>query len=184
MINQERYISSDTTIEERIAYLLADQDKGALKLIYENYAVILLNVILKIVKHEDIAKDVLQESLVKVWHKSASFDRKKGTLFTWLVRICRNSAIDKTRSRDFADRQKSNEALDIVFISDSLGSKSDDDSSLKDLISELSVIQQQLINLSFFEGFTHPEISEQLNMPLGTVKTKIRNALLQLRSII
>lgn len=185
MINQHHHISSESTIEERIIYLLADKDKGALRLIYDNYSVILLNVIIRIVKHEDISKDVLQESLVKIWHKSTNFDRSKGSLFTWLVRICKNSAIDKTRSRDFADRQKSTEVLDVVFVSDSLGRKSNDDfDSLKELVSELPEIQRVLINMSFFEGFTHPEISEKLKMPLGTVKTKIRNALIHLRSII
>jgi RNA polymerase sigma factor (sigma-70 family) len=182
---QLHYINAETSLEDRIVYLLTDQDKGALRLIHENYSVVLFNVILRIVKHEDIAKDVLQDALIKIWKKSFKFERKKGGLYTWMVAICRNAAIDKTRSRDFMDRQKSNEALDIVFVSDSLGreSKGDND-DFHELLQELTEHHRHLINLSFFEGYTHPEISAQLNMPLGTVKTRIRMALIHLRSII
>lgn len=182
---QLHYIHKDSSIEDRIIYLLADQDKGAIRLIYENYAVVLFNVILRIVKHEDIAKDVLQEALIKIWKKSAKFERSKGGLYTWMVTICRNSAIDKTRSRDFMDRQKSEKALDIVFVSDGLGreAKGEDD-YFQELLQELPAHHRQLINLSFFEGYSHPEISAQLNIPLGTVKTRIRTAIQHLRSVI
>jgi RNA polymerase sigma factor (sigma-70 family) len=182
---QLHYINTETSIDDRIIYLLADQDKGALRLIHENYSVVLFNVILRIVKHEDIAKDVLQDSLVKIWKKSSKFERKKGGLYTWMVTICRNTAIDKTRSRDFIDRQKSNQALDIVFVSDSLGRESKgEDEYFQELLQELTESHRQLINMSFFEGYTHPEISVKLDMPLGTVKTRIRMAIQHLRSII
>ncbi|MGW8124121.1 RNA polymerase sigma factor [Roseivirga echinicomitans] len=182
---QLKYLTSETPIEERIALLLGDRDRTAVSLIYQNYASILLNVILRVVKYDDVAKDVLQDALLKIWRNSTNFDASKGSLFTWLVRVCRNAAIDKTRSKDFKQRQKSEQAVDLVFVSDTIGNESEIyDHSVRELMSQLPEKQRMLINMSFFEGYSHPEISERLSIPLGTVKTRIRMALQHLRSIV
>ena len=182
---QLKYLTSETPLEERVALLLADRDKTAVTLIYQNYSSILLNVIMRVVKYEDVAKDVLQDALLKIWRNSASFDPSKGSLFTWLVRVCRNAAIDKTRSKDFKQRQKSEQSVDLVFISDTFGDESEaNDQSVRELIFQLPEKQRTLISMSFFEGYSHPEISERLSIPLGTVKTRIRMALQHLRSIV
>jgi len=182
---QLKYLTSETSVEERITLLLADRDRAAIGLIYQNYSSILLNVILRVVKYEDVSKDVLQEALLKIWRNSDNFDPHKGSLFTWLVRISRNAAIDKTRSRDFKHRQKSEQALDLVFVSDKYGNESEIESyAVRQLIHQLPENQRNLISMSFFEGYSHPEISERLSMPLGTVKTRIRMALKHLRTIV
>jgi len=182
---QLKYLTSETPIEERIAMLLADRDRTAVRLIYQNYSPILLNVILRIVKYEDVAKDVLQDALLKIWRNSTNFDASKGSLFTWLVRVCRNAAIDKTRSKDFKQRQKSEQSVDLVFVSETFGNESEvNDQSVRELMFQLPEKQRTLISMSFFEGYSHPEISERLSIPLGTVKTRIRMALKHLRSVV
>ena len=185
MSTQLKYLSIESPVEERITLLLADRDRAAVGLIYQHYSSILLNVIQRVVKYEDVAKDVLQEALLKIWRNSNNFDPHKGSLFTWLVRVCRNAAIDKTRSRDFKHRQKSDQALDLVFVSDRYGNEADIESyAVRQLINQLPEKQRALISMSFFEGYSHPEISERLSMPLGTVKTRIRMALKNLRAIV
>jgi len=85
-------------LEKHIIQLLMDQDEKGMSLLYDYYGDTLLGVAFKVTKDEDLAKDVLQESLIKVWKKIHSYDPKKAKLFTWLFRIIRNTAIDKIRS--------------------------------------------------------------------------------------
>lgn len=143
------------------------------------------NIIRRIVYDDAYVDDVLQESLVKIWQNSRSFDPDKGALFTWLVRICRNTAIDKTRSKDFRQSEKSKQAVDIVSIAEDRGEENDIEKLyMRQMIGQLSENHRKLIDLAYFQGYTQKEIAENLGMPLGTVKTRIRKALQQLRSIV
>ena len=87
-----------TLIEKHIVSLLAEKDDKAISLLYDNYGDTLYGVALKVVRDEDLAQDVLQESFIKIWKKADSYDSSKAKLFTWLFRITRNTAIDKLRS--------------------------------------------------------------------------------------
>ena len=170
--------------EEHLILLLSKKDKRALELIFENYSAALFNVILRIVKDNVLAQDVLQESLIKIWNHSDSYSKSRGSLFTWLVSICRNAAIDKTRTKDFRLTQESRRSPELVSIE-----KEDENEELEQLymrqvINQLPPNQKDLIDLAYFQGFTQREIAENLRMPLGTVKTRIRSALAHLRSII
>ena len=174
-----------TSVEDRIAYLLADKDKQAVTLVFENYGGLLFNVINRIVKDDAMSEDVLQTVLLKVWENGLNFDASKGSLFTWLTSISRNAAIDKTRTRDFRLTQESKQGVEVVNISEQLVVEDEADRVyMSQLISQLPEDHQRLINMSFIEGFTHKEICDQLEMPLGTVKTRIRLAIKYLRSII
>ena len=107
VFDQIPYLSTRSSTEEQIVYLLADRDKRVLSLIFENYGTLLLNAIMRIVKDKMMADEVLQQVLIKVWNNTSSFNSKKGSLFTWLMGISRNAAIDKTRTRDFRLTQES-----------------------------------------------------------------------------
>ena len=183
--NQLPYLTSTSSVEERISYLLADKDKKALALIFDNYGALLLNSILRVVKDKMMAEEVLQQVLLKVWHNASSFNSTKGSLFTWLVSISRNAAIDKTRTKDFRLSQESERSVELVNITEE---KSSDDQFekmyVKQLLNQLPEIQRKLITMSYFQGYSHKEIAEILDMPLGTVKTRIRLAIKHLRSII
>ena len=185
MSNQLPYLTSTSSVEERISYLLADKDKKALTLIFDNYGALLLNSILRVVKDKMMAEEVLQQVLLKVWHNASSFNSTKGSLFTWLVSISRNAAIDKTRTKDFRLSQESERSVELVNITEE---KSSDDQFekmyVKQLLNQLPEIQRKLISMSYFQGYSHKEIAEILDMPLGTVKTRIRLAIKHLRTII
>lgn len=183
--NQLPYLSAKSSVEERIVYLLADKDKKVLNLIFENYGTLLLNAIMRVVKDKMMAEEVLQQVLIKVWNNTSSFNAEKGSLFTWLMSISRNAAIDKTRTKDFRLTQESERSVELVNVSEK---ESPDDQFEKmyvlQLLNQLPEVQRKLINMSYFEGYSHKEIAKKLDMPLGTVKTRIRLAIKHLRAII
>lgn len=185
MQEQLPYLNTETSTEDRIVYLLADGDKKALKLIFDNYGALLRNVILRIVQDKMMSEGVLQQVLLKIWKNAHRYDQSKGALFTWLVSISRNAAIDYTRTKDFRLTQASERSEDIVNIS----AKASDENMLDkmymtQLLNQLPEMQRKLINMSYFEGYSHREIAENLEMPLGTVKTRIRLGIKQLRAFV
>ena len=179
------HLTKDTSVEERIKYLLCDRDKGGISLIFDHYGSFMMNVIKKVIYDEQMAEDVLMNVLLKVWQKFDQFDEERGSFFSWLIRITKNSAIDKTRTKDFKITEKSRKGPELVNIAENVSiDNSIDKMYLNQLLDQLPENQQKLINLSYFEGFTHKEIAQQLNVPLGTVKTRIRLAIKHLRAII
>lgn len=168
-----------------IIRLLGQNDKEAIKLIYQNYSPVMMNIILRVVKHERIAEDVLQEALLKIWNNRTSYDTNKGSLFTWMTRISRNAAIDKTRTKDFRLTETSMNASDIVSISDTQAQSPEvDEMLLAQVVERLPEKQRLLIDLAYFQGYTQKEIAEKFDIPLGTVKTRMRAAITNLREII
>lgn len=179
------HLTNSTVLEERITFLLKERDKSAISLIFEHYGALLLNIINRVLKDMPMSEDVLQTVLLKIWEKSDHFDRSKGALFTWLVSISRNAAIDKTRTKDFRLSQESRNSVEVVSISDTFATDDKlEQMFARQLIEQLPDQQSKLINMSYFEGYTHKEIADKLGMPLGTVKTRIRLAIKHLRSII
>ncbi len=185
MSSQSPDIRTFLDVEEQIIICLNNQDRHALTLIYKSYSAAMFNIIKRIVKHDEIAQDVLQDALVKIWKNGRSFNRSKGSLYTWLAQICRNAAIDKTRSKDFQLTEKSKDSVDLVSINNQPDlDQRVDELYLRQMIDRLPENQRTLIDLSFFQGYTHKEIAQNLELPLGTVKTRIRLAIKQLRAII
>lgn len=171
--------------EEELVALLKSGDSGAMSVLYDNYSAALLGVIFRIVDNKEAAEDILQEVFVKVWKNIASYDRAKGKLFTWLVNIARNAAIDSMRVKDYHVKKQ------IRSIDNSVGSINRqysvstqvDHIGLKEVIAKLKPEQKLLIDKLYFEGYTQEEAAKELDMPLGTVKTRIRSAINHLREI-
>ena len=129
-----------------------------------------------------LGNDVLQETFVNIWRRIDLYDETKGRLFTWMLNIARNAAIDKTRSKGFQQSQRQI-PLDGEVVPTSIR-PGIDDYGLKKLILKLKDEQRLLIDLSYFQGYTHEQIATALHIPLGTVKTRIRSALTQLRALL
>lgn len=166
------------TNEENIVQRLLARDEQALKLLYDQYAKNLLTVIMRLVHDEGLAQDVLQEGLLKVWLSIASYDPERGRLFTWMVRVCCNQAIDALRSprHRFHSSTKSLETggaqhalAPSTFNPEHIG--------LRELTLRLKPKQREVIDLLYFGGCTQAETAEQLGIPLATVKTRARAAL-------
>jgi RNA polymerase sigma factor (sigma-70 family) len=176
----------DKIDEQQLITLLYRQDKDAFSYLYDNYSAALFGVILRIVTKEESAEDVLQETFVKIWSNFQSYDKTKGKLFTWMVNIARNLAIDKTRSKNFQNEQKNFSTDKNVDYIDSQKNTEfkPENIGLRELLSKLPGDQQQLIDMAYFQGYTQQELAEVLQMPLGTVKTKMRTAIMTLRKLI
>ncbi|GAB4402596.1 MAG: sigma-70 family RNA polymerase sigma factor [Bacteroidia bacterium] len=170
-------------IEQTIVAYLQQQDKRAIELIFRYYKTALYGVILKILEDEQWAEDALQESLVKIWRNGGSYDRTKGRLFTWLLNICRNTAIDKRRSKPFqVARQIQSQPEGVGMPDDKQSHETPTDSiGVREMVQTLAPEQRVLLDLVYFQGYTHQEASDHLDIPLGTVKTRIRTAVQALR---
>ena len=170
-----------TYVEYELVASLRNKNEDAFSYLYENYSGALYGVIKQIVADLELSKDVLQETFVNIWTRIESYDDKKGRLFTWMLNIARNAAIDKVRSRGFQQSQRQT-PLDGQVIQPSVRPDIDD-YGLKKLVFGLKDEQRLLIDLSYFQGYTHEQIATSLHIPLGTVKTRIRSALTQLRAL-
>ena len=171
--------------EHELVVLLNEQSNDAFNYLYDHYSAALFTIITQIVPDKDIAGDVLQEVFVNIWRKINTYDAAKGRLFTWMLNIARNAAIDKIRSKGYRDNQRNQPIIEsegggIEMSSNPLVN----DVGLKKVLATLNEEYRKLIDLSYFQGFTHEEIAKLLGIPLGTVKTRIRTAISQLRTMI
>ena len=168
--------------ENDLVALLRQKDNHAFSYLYEHYSGALYGVIRQIVTDTELANDVLQETFVNIWRRMDSYDPDKGRLFTWMLNIARNAAIDKIRSKGFQQSLKQI-PLDGDMVQPGIR-PGIDDYGLKKQIHKLKDEQRLLIDLSYFQGYTHEQIAQALHIPLGTVKTRIRSALTQLRALL
>ena len=172
--------------EEELVSLLKSKSEKAFSVIYDSYSAALFGVINRIITDEEQAADILQETFVKVWKRAEQYDPSKGRLFTWLLNIARNSAIDVTRSKQYK-AEKKNQSLQNsvknINRSHSTGPGTDH-IGLKEVVAKLNPEQKQMIDLLFYGGFTQEEVAKELNMPLGTVKTRSRSAISKLRELL
>ena len=171
--------------EQELVALLKEQNNDAFNYLYDHYSGALFTIINQIVSDKDTASDVLQEVFVNVWRKIGTYDETKGRLFTWMLNIARNAAIDKVRSRGYRDNQRTQPIAEYENTGMTMSSNAAvNDVGLKKVLTTLNEEYRKLIDLSYFQGFTHEEIAKMMGIPLGTVKTRIRTAISQLRTMI
>jgi RNA polymerase sigma-70 factor (ECF subfamily) len=171
-----------TPIEIEIVGLLQKGDQRAVTLLYENYADALYGVILKVLNDEDLAQDTLQETFVKVWKNAKSYNSEKAKLFTWLYRIAYNTAIDKVRSQtNKTSKEVQMDASNVYMLTSE--SLNQDVMDIKTHLKSIDEKYQIVINALFFEGMTQQEASEELDIPLGTIKSRLKIGLRELKKI-
>ncbi len=143
-------------------------------------------IIFRIVKHEEVAEEILQDVFLKVWEKIGSYDSSKGKLFTWMLNIARNQAIDKTRSKEISKGRKTDDLDNLVSRIDSQehAELQVDSIGLTELLDRLPEEQRFVVNYLYLKGYTQSELAEEFTIPLGTVKTRLRLALIELRTIL
>ncbi|MCK0158448.1 sigma-70 family RNA polymerase sigma factor [Cellulophaga sp. F20128] len=171
-----------TFLEKHIVELLQDRNEKAISLLYDHYGDTLFGVANKVVRNEELAQDVLQESFVKIWKKADSYDSSKAKLFTWLFRITRNTAIDKLRSVNTkSDKEIQMDVSDVYNLG--VESIKPELMDVKDNLDKLEPKYQIVLEALFFEGMTQQEASEELNIPLGTIKSRLKIGLRELKKI-
>ena len=170
--------------QEELLQLIYKKDEKAFTHIYDMYSKSLFSVINVLMKNREEAEDVLQEVFVKIWKNIDSYNESKGRFYTWMLNIARNTTIDKLRSKNFNNSQKNltvdnfvyqlEDSNKLVNLVDSIG--------IHEFVKKLKPKCIQIIDLLFFKGYTQQEASDELAIPLGTVKTQNRNCISDLRT--
>ncbi|MEM7085742.1 MAG: sigma-70 family RNA polymerase sigma factor [Bacteroidota bacterium] len=154
--------------------------------IYEMYSKAIYGVVIAVVREESLAEEVLQDVFIKVWKSSNSYNPSKGRFYTWLLNIARNTAIDMTRSKAFKNSAKNlttENFVDIIAGHDNLSGKTEA-IGLKKYLAALKPMCIQIIELLYFKGYTQAETAKTLETPLGTIKTRARNCIGDLRKML
>jgi RNA polymerase sigma-70 factor (ECF subfamily) len=171
--------------EDEIVSALMNNQRDAMGLVYDKYSSFLYGLIVKIVHSEEIAEDILQEVFVRIWKNISMFDRKKAKFITWIANIARNLSIDKIRSKEYKNKLQNHNIDDFVnIIAESPASGFNPEHiGVKEMLEKLKPEHKELIDLVYFKGYTQSDAADKLGIPLGTVKTRIRAAINNLREI-
>ena len=174
----------ETYTESELVLLLKQRQQNGFNYLYENYSSALYTVVLNIVPDREQANDILQEVFIKIWKQIDSYDSTKGRLFTWMMNITRNTGIDVLRSKTHRQDQQNFSLTENEYAQAGSVSVNTDQIGLRKAVHRLKKEFSVLVELSYFEGYTQDEISKMLKIPLGTVKTRMRSALTELKKII
>lgn len=172
--------------ESALVALLKNKDRKAFSQLYDNYSSALYGVVFRVVQEEEMAQDVLQEVFLKIWENIAGYDASKGRLFTWMLNIARNASIDKTRSAEFKKVAK-NQPLEDTFRKVERRNPVENKIEfigIRGLVDKLKPEHKSIVDLIYLQGYTQSEVAEELNIPLGTVKTRVKLAINHLRELI
>jgi RNA polymerase sigma factor (sigma-70 family) len=174
---------SSTYTEEDLVKALKNNDNEGYQYLYMHYRGALHSVIFQIVNEQETSNDILQEVFITVCKNIDKYDAQKGRLFTWLHTLARNAAIDKLRSKNYKVNKKIEDIDNYVFSIDSntVSYQNVNAIGLRKQVHLLREDYKNVLELSYFNGFTQEEISKILEIPLGTVKTRLRNALIEIR---
>ncbi|WP_316795131.1 RNA polymerase sigma factor [Pedobacter agri] len=170
------------TPEQLLVGNILNNKKGSFKQLYDMYAPNLMGVLMKILNQQETAEDLLQEVFLKIKRYLPLYDDKKARLFTWMLNITRNTAFDYLRLKSSKQSKSTIEMEDHHAELESFSQSVNTDAiGLKKLVLGLNEKHRRILELCYYQGYTHNEIAEELNMPLGSVKTSIRQAVLILR---
>ena len=166
---------------------VAGGSEDALRTLYERYGGLVFTVAFRIVGDRDIAQEVVQDVFLRCWDRATSFDAERGRVQAWLIRVTRNRAIDVLRGAQHQARSRDRELLPGDYARPSLTHRDHGDSvalklSVEDALGTLPEAQRRTLELVLLGGLTQREIAEVMELPLGTVKTRIRDGMVRLRA--
>jgi RNA polymerase sigma-70 factor (ECF subfamily) len=169
--------------ETEIIERLKIQDSSVISYLYEHYGSALYGIIVHIVHDEAVAEEVLQETFLKIWQNALVYDAQKGRLYTWMLNIARNLAIDTTRGKNYKKSKKNQSFENNVnhLESKNVHFTPVEGIGIKELVNQLDTSYRMIIEKVYFEGYTLADAAKALEIPLGTLKTRLRMALQLLR---
>ncbi|BFO68068.1 ECF RNA polymerase sigma factor SigK [Chryseobacterium sp. KCF3-3] len=185
-LNRKINAIKTTYSEEELIVLLKEKNENGFHYLYDHYSGALYGIILRIVQSKEYTEEIIQDVFVKIWNSIHQYDASKGRFYTWMINIARNTAIDYLKSKAFQNELKNQSLPDFVYNTEELSTtnNSSDYIGFNNVLEGLEADKQELINLAYYQGYTQHEISEKLKIPLGTVKTKMRNALMKLKDLL
>lgn len=165
---------------------MKEKNEAGFHYLYDHYSGALYGVVLRIVQSKEYTEEIIQDVFVKIWNSIHQYDISKGRFYTWMINIARNTAIDYLKSKSFQNELKNQSIPDFVYNSAELSTtnSASDFIGFNNVLESLESDKQELIDLAYYQGYTQNEISDKLKMPLGTVKTKMRNALIKLKDLL
>lgn len=170
---------------------IASGDEEAFEALYDRYARLLYSILLSVVKSPPEAQDMLQETFLHIWRQAKQFDGERGNVYSWLVTLTRNRAIDRLRSKGFRERQQEISVYDTMMLYHASDPSPLDSVTfteqrerLHKALAQIPVEQRDALMLAYFQGYTQVEIADVLQTPLGTVKTRMRQGLIKLSSLL
>ena len=171
--------------EAKLVQRLIAQDQSALSELYQQFGGLVYSIALRVVQTPSLAEEVTQDTFLKIWHQPSSWDPERGKFVSWLLTITRYTAIDLLRKEQ---RRPIRDSVELDDLRIGMRGIMDDPSwqdgrLLRSLMERLPQEQVQVIELAFFEGMSHSEMAEYLNLPLGTVKTRVRLGLQKLKAL-
>lgn len=169
-----------TPTDQQLMQQIRGRQPEALSRIYDQYSTLVYSVAMRVLRDGAAAEDVMQEVFLKIWQQPDSFADQRGSLDGWLAVVTRNRAIDRIRG------SKQFENVDDLQLSNNfdLGAEAEREIMLgrvRVVLETMPADQRQAMEMAYFEGHTHTEIAEKTGQPLGTIKTRIRAALISLR---
>jgi RNA polymerase sigma-70 factor, ECF subfamily len=176
--------------EQALMRQIAHKNEAALEELYDRYATLLYSTILAIVKHPHEAEDVLQEVFLHIWNTAAQFDATRGNVYAWLITMTRNRAIDKLRSKHF---KAHNNTLSDEYLLDHADTMAvpldalimtERAALVRSALENIPTEQATVLTMAYFQGHSQSEIAALLNVPLGTVKTRMRQGLQKLSRLL
>lgn len=166
--------------EPDIVGLLHEDAAAAISVILDQYGDALYGLVCRMIPERAIADEVIQDAMVKVWQNAASYDPGKGKLYTWLASITWNTALDKVRSAGYRQSKKSEPLDSNVYVQQMREEQQPSDIGLQRALTRLDAKYREVIDLVYFGGYSHAEVSEALDIPVGTVKSRVRIAIREL----
>jgi RNA polymerase sigma-70 factor (ECF subfamily) len=168
------------------------RDQAAFAQLYDRYASLIYTIVVRMVKSTEEAEDLLQEIFMQIWNKASMFSETKGSVYTWIVTIARRKAIDRLRSKESIHKGSSLEdesslaIPDLAFTANPLQAtiSAEHESLMKQAFALLAEDQRTVLELGYYEGYTQAQIARRLSLPLGTVKTRMRQGLMKLRDYV
>lgn len=164
---------------------MRQRDRAALEFLYDRYSGALYGAIFRIIRQEDLADEILQDAFLKIWDKIETYDATKGRLFTWMLNVARNLAIDKTRSKEISQQSKTGDIENFVGAIDRRehGAVPVETIGLAETLNQLPAEQRFVVEYLYLKGYTQSELAEVSGIPLGTIKTRLRLGMIELRKL-
>ena len=166
-------------------------EESAMSELYDRYSGLLYTFGMRILRSQEDTSDLLQEVFLQAWNKADSYEKRKGTVYTWMVTMTRNRAIDLLRSKGYKQQSQTLEISTVSPLADAGSSNPhsrtvlrEDQQLVTEALKKLTFDQQKVIALAYYEGYTQTEIANKLNIPLGTVKSRMRKGLMEMRSML
>lgn len=178
--------TSRTTADDQVAIeQMARGNQSALGELYDRHGRLIYSLALRVLRDQGDAEDVVQEVFLQAWREAARFDLTRGNVVAWLVMVTRSRAIDRLRRRQarpqLAAKAEPDSRVDESPRVDVQMEWQSRAAEVRRALETLPLLQRAAVELAFFDGLTHAEIAEQLEVPLGTVKTRVRQGLLKMR---